>query len=337
MINTQQYLDKSHFDQFGTVAVIVDFTNSTDYVADVLAVLDAHKIAFKLFDIADPVNLYNRIDWQLIDQALILLGHDNPVAFGRIQGFLESLNINYSGPNLLAAALAADRIKSKRIWQISGIATPPFVKWQEPFDWQEILGLIGLPLVIKNLVTTDNRVFKINHIDQTKQILNKFDKVQDLILEPWITGDKYLVYIFNNQVLDPLKVYDSLNIALNPGKSDCSIHATTVSHSYHTINTENAISCELPVNLTAVAIKEMQRLACEAFTAIGGQGMAEVKILRDLNGDCWVLSINVSVAVAKDSNLIIAAAKAGFSFEQVVCKILETTALKKSNKVNSNP
>ena len=66
---------------------------------------------------------------------------------GVIQGFLETMNLAYSGSNVLSSALAMDKIKSKLLWQRLGLNTAEFLQLTSTSDWQSILHQLGTVVV----------------------------------------------------------------------------------------------------------------------------------------------------------------------------------------------
>ncbi|MFM1896702.1 MAG: hypothetical protein RLZZ385_1776, partial [Pseudomonadota bacterium] len=56
------------------------------------------------------------------DRVFIML-HGRGGEDGVVQGLLEALGIPYTGSNVLGSALAMDKMRSKLIWQQSGIST----------------------------------------------------------------------------------------------------------------------------------------------------------------------------------------------------------------------
>jgi D-alanine-D-alanine ligase len=46
---------------------------------------------------------------------------------GTLQGALEQLGIPYTGPGVLASAIAMDKAMTKRVWLHNGLPTPDFV------------------------------------------------------------------------------------------------------------------------------------------------------------------------------------------------------------------
>lgn len=293
----------------GNLAVLIDSELTTETFVDIIEVLKNKQIKFKLIEITpNGLNLLDPKFWKEINRVFIAISDHHKLSTGYIQAILDILGLDYTGTGMLSAALTKDIFKVKKIWQIMGIATTPFIKWKEDFDWQEMLGLIGLPMAIKSLNINEKKIFKVTNLENIDEILKKFDYSNDIIIEPWITGDEYIVYIINETPLVPIKINSTLTSNFN----------IISSQSHHNQSEE------------LYNIKNMQKLAVEAFLAIGGQGFAEVHILKDVNEDCWVLSINIGLNLNRNSNFAIAAYEANIKFEELIEKILATSFIKKS-------
>jgi D-alanine-D-alanine ligase len=286
---------------FGTVALLSD---STDLKSsqEILSVLQNKSIDVNIITVPGKAkDLIDSTIWQNFSRVFIALPQSHYLSSGHIQGLLELLCIDYTGSGMLAAALANDRVKSKKIWQMMGIATTPFVKWNTNINWQEIIGLLGFPVAVKSMYSHDQKVFKVANMDQLEESCQNFWNLSDVIIEPWITGDRYIVYIIEDQPLLPLYA-DSL------------VSENTKKEYYSRLN-----------------IPGMQKLAMEAFKAIGGQGLARVNIIKDLNDNCWVSSIDTSPLIMRNCNFSDAANNSGISFELLIEKILTTSFIKKTN------
>ena len=65
---------------------------------------------------------------------------------GSMQGALEQLGIPYTGPGVLASAIAMDKAMTKRVWLQQGLATPKFEMLNAASDWSAVSQKLGLPL-----------------------------------------------------------------------------------------------------------------------------------------------------------------------------------------------
>src|SRR5689334_24350796 len=68
---------------------------------------------------------------------------------GTVQGALETLKIPYTGSGVMASALAMDKWRTKLVWLASDIPTPRFCMADERTRWPEVIGELGLPLIVK--------------------------------------------------------------------------------------------------------------------------------------------------------------------------------------------
>ena len=85
---------------------------------------------------------------QKFDRVFIAL-HGRYGEDGTLQGALEQLGIPYTGPGVLASAIAMDKAMTKRIWLADGLATPLFEMLHAESDWAAVAAELGLPLIVK--------------------------------------------------------------------------------------------------------------------------------------------------------------------------------------------
>ncbi|MDH3639551.1 MAG: D-alanine--D-alanine ligase, partial [Gammaproteobacteria bacterium] len=72
----------------------------------------------------------SRLKELCVDRVFIAL-HGRWGEDGVIQGALEVVGIPYTGSGVLGAALAMDKLRSKKIWMAAGIPTPKFVETRD--------------------------------------------------------------------------------------------------------------------------------------------------------------------------------------------------------------
>src|SRR5215510_8806809 len=68
---------------------------------------------------------------------------------GTVQGALEYLGIPYTGSGVMGSALAMDKLRTKLVWQATGIPTPRYRRLDDTTDHAALADELGLPLVIK--------------------------------------------------------------------------------------------------------------------------------------------------------------------------------------------
>lgn len=228
---------------------------------------------------------------------------------GAIQGLLEHLHIPYTGSGILGSALGMDKVRSKRMWQSLGLATPPFALWEPGTGVEEYVKIFGLPLTVKPVYEGSSigvtRVNSAADFDAACTLAKQYGAV---IIEPWIIGDEYTVCILGDKVLPSIKITAKENFYTYNAKyfSDETEH---VCPGLELANDEN----------------NLQRLALEAFRALGATGWGRVDFIRDVNGDFWLLEVNTAPGMTPHSNMPLAAKVAGYSFDDLVMTVLSQT------------
>ena len=68
---------------------------------------------------------------------------------GTIQGWLETLNIPYTGSGVLASALAIDKKSSRKIWEAEGLKQPDYLVINRKGFSAEDFSFLHLPFIVK--------------------------------------------------------------------------------------------------------------------------------------------------------------------------------------------
>ena len=108
---------------------------------------------------------------------------------GKIQGFLDTLQIPYVGCNTLASSTAMDKLQCKAIWEAAGLPVVPYVgfnrrAWRDESERKKILKDIeenlGLPLFVKpaNMGSSVGitKVKKAEELEAAIDLAAKFDR-----------------------------------------------------------------------------------------------------------------------------------------------------------------
>lgn len=228
---------------------------------------------------------------------------------GSMQGLLEHLNIPYTGSGVMASALCMDKIRTKRIWQALGIATPPFSIWEPGSDADEYVKIFGLPLTVKPVYEGSSiGVTRVNSATDFAAACNLAKQYGPVMIEPWIIGDEYTVCILGKRVLPSIQI--------------------TAQESFYTYNAKyfsDATEHQCPGLSSATDEDNLRRLAFAAFNALGAKDWGRVDFIRDLTGDFWALEVNTAPGMTPHSNMPLAAKVAGLSFDDLVMEVLSLT------------
>ena len=295
---------------FGKVAVLLGGRSAEREVslksgAAVLAALLRSGVDAAPFDPATQ-NLQALVD-DGFDRAFIAL-HGRYGEDGTVQGALELLGIPYTGSGVMASALGMDKWRSKLVWQAAGLPIPDYALLDERSDWKAVAQQLGLPLFVKPANEGSSvGISKVKAVSELAAAYHEAAKYDPLVLaERFIGGGEYTVAILGDQALPVIKI--------EPANEFYDYDAKY-------LRDDTRYLC--PSGLSAAQEAEMQRLAKQSFTLIGGQGWGRVDFLMDEAGRQYLLEVNTSPGMTDHSLVPMAARQAGMSFEQLVVRILE--------------
>ncbi len=253
-------------------------------------------------------NFISRLQEGNFARAFIAL-HGRGGEDGTIQGLLDHLNIPYTGSGVLGSALCMDKARCKRVWQSIGLATPPFSMWEPGTGIDDYVKLFGLPLAVKPVFEGSSvGVTRVNSATDFDKACNLAAKYGAVMIEPWIIGDEYTVGILGTQALP--------SIQISAAESFYDYNAKYIAEDTQYI---------CPSLLTAAEEENVQKLSYAAFAAVGATGWGRVDLIRDLNGDFWLLEVNTVPGMTSHSLVPKAAKVAGLSFDELVLEILSLT------------
>jgi D-alanine-D-alanine ligase len=247
---------------------------------------------------------------------------------GTIQGFLELIGIPYTGSGVMASSIAMNKIMTKNIWRAKGLSTPEWVEVSSVIDTQKALKKLGFPMIVKPAL--EGSSIGISKVTSADQCLGAFTQAhqQDstIICEQFISGDEVTCTLLNKVDLS-LEINSSIaqNIISLPlikikapsGKYD-------YKNKYFTDDTKYLIPCGLPQGEEIF----IQKLAIDAFNAIGCRGWARVDIMIDENSrKPYLLEINTAPGMTGHSLSPMSAMHAGINFDILCLQVLSTASL----------
>ena len=97
--------------------------------------LVAKNVNSKLIDIRDKNEMHDKKKYEGIDFALVMI-HGKGGEDGEVQKFLSSLNIKFSGSDILGLKNSYDKVLTKKIWCENKINTPQYVS--DIFEWSDL-------------------------------------------------------------------------------------------------------------------------------------------------------------------------------------------------------
>lgn len=246
-----------------------------------------------------------------VDRAFIAL-HGKGGEDGTIQGALEYLGVPYTGTGVLGSALCMDKVRCKQIWQGIEYPTANFkVVEKDSFiaaDCQAVLSSLGGKAMVKP--ATEGSSIGMSIADSSEKLesaLTEAFKFDDTVLvEAFIDGPEYTVAILGEQVLP-------------------AIHMETPNefYDYQAKYQSNTTQYHCPCGLAEPDEAELQKIALKAFKSVSAQGWGRVDLMQTQDGKWRLLEVNTVPGMTETSLVPKAAKVAGYSFSDLVRKIVE--------------
>lgn len=229
---------------------------------------------------------------------------------GVIQGALELLGLPYTGCGVKASAISMDKLMTKRLWLGAGLPTPKYRVLTADTDFDAVVAELGLPLIVKP--ASEGSSIGISKVAEAAALKPAYEAaVQSdpvVIVEQWITGSEYTAGILAGEPLPLIRVEV-------PG----------VFYDYEAKYISNDTRYFCPCGLSETEEHDVRQLALQAFAAVGGRGWGRVDMMRDQQGNTWLIEVNTNPGMTDHSLVPMAARAVGMDFKALVLRILETT------------
>jgi D-alanine-D-alanine ligase len=230
---------------------------------------------------------------------------------GSIQGLLEYAKIPYTGPGVLASALAYDKVKSKEVFKFNNISTADYqVLYRGRKNEPE--PTFSFPVVVKpSNQGSSIGVSIVREKREWKAALKlAFNYAEEILVEKFIEG-KLLAIGMNGKKPMPI-----IHIQPKMGFYDYEAKYTTGKTEY---------IC--PAELSQKETQNCQAIAIKVFQALRGNGMPRVDVILDTQGTPYVLEMNTIPGMTPTSLLPMAAKQSGINFDDLVIEILNLAQL----------
>jgi D-alanine-D-alanine ligase len=248
-----------------------------------------------------------------IDVAFIAL-HGRGGEDGCVQGMLELLGVPYSGSNVLASALAMDKLKAKEMFRLHNVPTPPYyaATRDDLANLEEVHGSFGFPCIVKprGEGSSVGLTKCANLVELALGIEGALEHDACALVERFVRGMEVTVGMLDGRVLG------ALEIAPKSGMYD-----------YAAKYTSGATEYILPPRLAATRTRNILNLAERAARALGCTGACRVDLLVTEGENEYVLEVNTLPGMTPTSLLPKIAAAAGLDYAALCEAILEGATL----------
>lgn len=268
--------------------------------AQIEAALDHEKYDITLVDVNHRDWLYTAPDgrkWSLdkndfsmtvdgvrreFDYALIII-HGTPGEDGKLQGYLEMMDIPFSSCSMTSSVVTFDKVTAKRTLQGRGInlAREVFLSRGEQYNAQEIVNQLGLPLFVKpNASGSSFGVTRVTSADQLPAAIDSaFTESADVLIEECITGREMACgvmiaggkeYVFPVTEIVPKNEFFDYEAKYTAG---CSDEIT-------------------PADISEEVRRELNRMTLEAYKMCRCKGVVRVDFIVTPEGKPYFIELN---------------------------------------------
>jgi D-alanine-D-alanine ligase len=236
---------------------------------------------------------------------------------GSLQGALEQLGIPYTGPGVLASAIAMDKAMTKRIWLQQGLATPDFEMLHAQSDWSAVAAKLGLPLIVKPAHEGSTlgltKVTKLEQLAPAYALAAKFDKA--VMAEAFVSGMELTCPILgagaNARALPVVRIV-----------------APDANYDYQNKYFSDETRYLCPSGLAPAMEAQVQQLVLESYRSLGCRGWARADVMICASDDQpYLLEINTSPGMTSHSLVPMSAAASGLPYAELCVEILRMAAL----------
>jgi D-alanine-D-alanine ligase len=240
---------------------------------------------------------------------------------GTVQGALELMGIPYTGPGVMASAIAMDKVTTKRVWIADGLPTPRYVllqpEQQTSARINAVPATLGLPLIVKppregsSIGVT--KVTDVAQLAAAAALATRYDP--DLLCEEFVTGEEVTCPVLGSgsdaaampviRILAPEGAYDYQN-------------------KYFT----DDVKYQCPSGLPIEEEREIQRIVLAAYRSLGCRGWSRADLMiRASDRKPFLLEMNTSPGMTTHSLVPMAARAAGIEYDELCLRILATATL----------
>jgi len=255
-------------------------------------------------------------------------GHFGASREAQVPAILDMLRLPYTGSGVLGMSLAHNKSIAKKVFRREGIPTAPFFVVEHPrhlpaFD-------IPFPLFVKPAHEGTSIGINENAVVQDREALLRqvewvWSKVRSPVLvEKYISGREFTVSILGDEVLPVIEIHTPTGYYSNRQKEIDPAGVTRV----------------CPAPLPHEKLEQVQQIAHAAMHHLELLDFCRVDMRMDSAGSLFVLEVNPLPLLqpdAQEASFVASALAAGYSYQDMVNRILAISAGRLGLPVGQQP
>lgn len=234
-----------------------------------------------------------------------------------MQGALELLGIPYTGPGVMASAVAMDKLMTKRIWIAEGLSTPAWRQVHSADETRAAFKALGSPMIVKPV--REGSTIGLSKVVNEAQCAAAYElaaKLDPLVMcEQFIAGDEVTCPVLGTGAA--ARAMPVIRIVAPDGNYD-------YQNKYFTDDTKYLVPCGLPEGEEAA----IQALVLKAYLTLDCRGWSRADVMIDAKTrKPYLLEINTSPGMTGHSLVPMSARAAGLSYEDLCLALLASASL----------
>ena len=241
--------------------------------------------------------------------------HGTPGEDGKIQAYLEMLNIPHTSCDFLVSALTFHKFACKSLLKNNNIALAKdiFFKKNDEIDKKKIINYFNFPLFIKpNKSGSSFGISKVNNENEILAAIEKsFSEDTEIIIEEFVEGREItcgLVKINNEILAFPLTEIKSKNDFFD----------------FEAKYTPSKVEEITPAQIDEQLTKECQELSKRIYQLLNCKGIVRMDFILK-NKTFYFLEVNTIPGMSKESLVPQGIAKSKWKIKDIFTKIIEET------------
>jgi len=244
-------------------------------------------------------------------------GIQGQARYTHVPSILEMVGIPYVASGPLAHSLALDKVVTKMILRQNDLPTPDFAVLQTP---DSPIPELQYPIIVKpknEAVSFGLRI--VNTEEELREAAEViFDKFgQAVLAEQYIEGREINVGLLGN---NPVEAFPPVELSF--GTDGPRIYT----YEDKTGKSGRAITPICPAPVSEELKAKAQKIAKEAYAALGISDCARVDMRLDKDGKLYILEVNSLPSLGEHGSYLVGAAEVGLDFEGFINRLVEVAS-----------
>lgn len=250
----------------------------------------------------------------VFDYALILI-HGTPGEDGKLQGYLEMMEIPFSSCSMTSSVITFDKMTTKQTLRGKvNLAREVFLRRGEEFDSEAITAELGLPLFVKpNASGSSFGVTRVTKAEELKKAVElAFTESEEVLIEECITGREMgcgVMIVGGKEYIFPIT----------------EIIAKNAFFDYEAKYTAGMSEEITPAEISEEVKRELNRMTLEAYRACRCSGVVRVDFIVTEEGKPYFIELNSIPGMSGGSIVPKQAREMGMTLGELYQLIIEDT------------